>query len=172
MERISKSGLLGFLDVFDREAGMNMLLVAVGGTAMTLLGLKPSTKDIDFNIPSDRDLREFRRLRERMAPGVKIDVWGGNMIFTERMPDDYIKRSSEYSPGKFKKIRVMVLSPMDIVCSKISRLNDADIEDIKDCIKLKRITKRQLKARANQFSRAGNDQIFAENLEYILKEMF
>ena len=55
MVRVSKTELLGFLDLFDQELDKNIGLIAVGGTAMTLLGIKASTKDIDFNIPSKED---------------------------------------------------------------------------------------------------------------------
>lgn len=57
---LSKTGLVDFLDIVDREMKRKITLVAVGGIAMTLLDLKPSTIDIDFTAPSD-DLHDSRK---------------------------------------------------------------------------------------------------------------
>lgn len=171
MVEVSKKGLLDFLGLFDQELGRNIVLIAVGGTAMTLLGIKASTKDIDFNIPLDDDFKEFKRLNEKITPGVKIDSWPSNMIFSEILPDDYVKATTKYKTN-FKKINVRILSPIDIACSKISRFSPADMEDIQSCIKYARITKNCLAERASQYSRAGSDDVFEQNLKYIMKNMF
>jgi hypothetical protein len=55
-----KTALLEFLEVLNGDLTKKITLVAAGGTAMTLLDLKPSTIDIDFTIPSS-DLPEFER---------------------------------------------------------------------------------------------------------------
>jgi hypothetical protein len=49
-------------------------LVAAGGTAMTLLDLKPSTIDIDFTIPSS-DIIEFEQVLKNNPPGYRVDRW-------------------------------------------------------------------------------------------------
>ena len=74
--------------------------------------------------------------------------------------------------NNFNKIDLRVLAPIDIACSKISRLSDLDLEDIISCIKYGKITKSDLTDRANQYSRVGNDQIFEENLKYVIKTCF
>jgi hypothetical protein len=51
--------LLGFLEEVDKEVERKVTLIAVGGTALTLLGAKPSTRDVDFTLPSD-DYGAFR----------------------------------------------------------------------------------------------------------------
>ena len=169
--RVSKKQLLDVLELFDQELGRNIVLMAVGGTAMTLLGIKASTKDIDFNIPLDDDFKEFKRLNEKIKPGVKIDFWSSNTIFSGVLPSDYVKAATEYKT-RFKKIDVRVLSPIDIACSKISRFNVADMEDIQSCIKHAKITKNHLAKRASQYSRAGNDDVFKQNLKHIMENMF
>lgn len=171
MVRVSKKELLGFLDLFDQELDRDIVIIAVGGTAMTLLGLKASTKDIDFNIPSDGDFKEFDRVNDRIKPGVKIDSWSSNMIFSEILPEDYVNSAIEYKTS-FKRIKVMILNPIDIVCSKISRFSEADMEDIKDCIRYAHITKGRLAERASQYSSAGSDRTFEQNLAYIMENMF
>ena len=46
-----RSALFDFLGVLNEDLTRKIILVAVGGTTMTLLDLKPSTIDIDFTIP-------------------------------------------------------------------------------------------------------------------------
>ncbi len=171
MGRVAKNELLGFLEAFDGELDRDILLIAVGGTALTLLGIKASTKDVDFNIPSKEDYKEFVRVKDKIKPGVQIDCWSLNMVFTEILPEDYVKLASLYK-SDFDKISVKVLAPIDIACSKISRFDDADMEDIKDCIEHYKIKKRQFKKRAEQYLQVGNEKIFAQNLDYVLKNMF
>ena len=171
MVGVSKKELLDFLELFDQELDRHIVLIAVGGTAMALLGVKASTKDIDFNIPSDDDFKEFKHLNVKIKPGIKIDAWPSNMIFSEILPSDYVKAVTGYKTG-FKKIDVRILSPIDIACSKISRFSPADMEDIQSCIKYAGITKNHLAERASQYSRAGSDNLFKQNLKYIMENMF
>jgi hypothetical protein len=60
---LDRSGLLGLLEAVDDELTRKIKLVAAGGTAMTLLNLKPSTVDIDFAGP-DGDIAEFNRVQK------------------------------------------------------------------------------------------------------------
>jgi hypothetical protein len=50
--------LFGFLEEVSANLDRPVTLVAVGGTALTLLGVKESTLDIDFTAPKD-DLVAF-----------------------------------------------------------------------------------------------------------------
>ena len=49
---LDTTALLDFLAVVDAELERPIALVAVGGTALTLLGVKPSTRDVDFTAPA------------------------------------------------------------------------------------------------------------------------
>ncbi len=51
----NKSALFDFLNVLNEDLTKKITLVAAGGTAMTLIDLKPSTIDIDFTIPAATD---------------------------------------------------------------------------------------------------------------------
>ena len=168
---IDKNGLLDILHKIDLELKNKITIVAVGGTAMTLLGLKKITKDIDFNIPSDNDYNEFERVINEIGFNIKIDYYRKNTIFSETLPMDYLKIAIKYKYN-FDKIELYILNPIDIVCSKIARLSDRDIEDIKQCIKHYNIRKSQIKERAMQYEHAGSDEVFNQNLEYVLETLF
>ena len=57
--RIDKQGLLDRISAWDSFFKKKVHLIACGGTALTLLGLKASTKDIDLIVP---DLDEYEYL--------------------------------------------------------------------------------------------------------------
>jgi hypothetical protein len=69
-----KSTLFDFLSVLNEDLTKKITLVAAGGTAMTLLDLKPSTIDIDFTIPG-YDRLEFEQALKSNPPGYKVDRW-------------------------------------------------------------------------------------------------
>jgi len=48
---LDKTQLFDFLGLVEKELSRQITLVAVGGTAMALLDLKPSTIDIDLTGP-------------------------------------------------------------------------------------------------------------------------
>ena len=48
MYRLDKKLLLDILAEWNHFLRRKVHLIACGGTAMTLLGVKPSTKDVDF----------------------------------------------------------------------------------------------------------------------------
>ena len=89
---LDKSSLIDFLEILDKELTKRITLVAAGGTAMTLLDLKPSTIDIDFTIPSQY-LKEFKDVLKKVPHGFKIDYWTDGMVFTQILPDDYLEKS-------------------------------------------------------------------------------
>lgn len=49
--RLGKAQLMDVLGQWNRFLKRKVHLIACGGTAMTLAGVKPSTKDVDFLVP-------------------------------------------------------------------------------------------------------------------------
>ena len=116
----------------ERKLERNIQLVAVGGTAMTLLNLKPSTIDFDFTGPS-KDIEEFNKVQRSVDHGFRIDTWSDGDIFAIILPSDYISKSSLIS-SSLSRIRLYALDPVDIVVTKAARLNSRDWHDIQRCI--------------------------------------
>jgi hypothetical protein len=168
--RLDKSMLLKFLQVLDAEVSREITVVAVGGTAMTLLGLKPSTIDIDFTVP-DEDFEEFRKANTRLQHGFKIDLYRGGVVFTQILPEDYVEKSVKIG-NRLKHIRLKALHPVDIVVTKIGRLDERDLEDIRMCIRECGISKSQLEERARQVRYAGRDENYEINLQHVLRKFF
>ena len=61
--RLDKNELFDNLREWNRFLKRKVHLIACGGTAMTLLGVKASTKDVDFMIP---DIREYNYLTKQL----------------------------------------------------------------------------------------------------------
>ncbi|MDD4878387.1 MAG: DUF6036 family nucleotidyltransferase [Candidatus Nanoarchaeia archaeon] len=107
---IDKDMLLDLLSEVDKALGKEMSIVAVGGTAMTLLDLKQSTIDIDFNASKD-DVTELRRAFNSIPHGFRVDLFVEGMIFSQQLPDDYLKKCIPVKT-KFAHIHLFALHNM------------------------------------------------------------
>jgi hypothetical protein len=150
---LDRSGLLGLLEEVDRKLDRKITLVAAGGTAMTLLNLKPSTVDIDFTGPY-ADIIEFNKIQRSIPHGFRIDTWTDGMVFSQILPPDYLKKSVPIRT-RLKKIELTALHPLDLVVTKIGRLNDRDVQDIELCIKKFGLKKSQVASRAAKVEYVG-----------------
>jgi hypothetical protein len=162
---LDKSVLLNFLEALDDEISKKITLVAVGGTAMTLLDLKPSTVDIDFTIP-DNDKPVFDAALAKVPHGFRIDVWPDGLVFSQILPNDYLEKSIEIA--KFEHALLKALHPIDIIVTKIGRLDDRDVQDIEACIKGFNISKNQIEERAATVHYIGKEEIYRNNLRHVL----
>ena len=73
---------------------------------------------------------------------------------------------------KLGKIELRVLSPVDIVVTKLGRLDDRDLADIEECIKRFKLQRRAICQRAERVQYVGNDSIFQYNLKTVLDRFF
>lgn len=166
---LDKSRLLEFLEVLDNEMSRKITVVAVGGTAMTLLDLKPSTRDIDFTAP-EKDYDEFQRVLQNVPHGFEVHGWRDGTVFSHTLPDDYLEKSKPIA--NFKHIHLKALHPVDIVVTKIGRLNQRDLQDIKVCIEKSKLSKTQVEERANQVQYVGKEEDYRYHVQYVLEKFF
>src|SRR3990170_4707365 len=109
---LDKAQLLDFLRIVEKELSRKITLVAVGGTAMTLLDLKPSTIDIDFTGPHE-DIADFNTVQKSIPHGFEVQTWTNGMVFSQQLPDDYLKNGIPIKT-KLKKTDLRALHPVDI----------------------------------------------------------
>lgn len=166
---LDRSELIGFLEEVAGELSRIVTIVAVGGTALTLLGVKPSTRDVDFTIPGE-DYDEFQYALKNTPHGFEVDCWKDGSVFSQTLPDDYLRKSLDIR--KLKRIRLKALSPVDIVVTKIGRLDGRDKQDIEACIKRFRLRKDKISKRAKQVEYVGRDENYEINLKYVLRNYF
>ena len=98
--RLSANDLLDTLDNWNSLMNFRVSLIACGGTALTLLKIKDSTKDIDFTVPMQKEydrLMKFLRdlgyeekgsgLAHDDDPNFIYQFWYGNKVFTTDLLD-------------------------------------------------------------------------------------
>jgi hypothetical protein len=166
-----KTALLEFLEVINESLTKKITVVAAGGTAMTLLDLKPSTIDIDFTIPSS-DLPEFEQALKNNPTGYKVDRWADGYVFCQSLPDDYLNRSVKIK--EFSHISLRALHPVDIIVTKIGRLNQRDIQDIEKCIQEFKISEADIRSRAAQVSPTyvSKEEDYNYHLNWVIEKFF
>jgi hypothetical protein len=161
--------VVDFLREVDRELSHDIILVAAGGTALTLLYAKASTRDMDFTLPS-RYYEYFQEAIRDTPHGFKVDFWTDGTVFSQTLPDDYLKRSSKIT--KMNHIRLKAMHPVDIVVTKIGRLDKRDKQDIKACIRKFKLTKARVEKRAKTVDYVGRRENYEMNLRYVLRNFF
>ena len=166
-----KSRLFDFIEVLNEGLAKKITLVAAGGTGMTLLDLKESTIDIDFTIPSS-DIIEFEQVLKNNPPGYKVDRWTDGCVFCQTLPNDYLEKSIKIK--EFSHISLRALQPVDIIVTKIGRLNDRDIQDIESCIKKCNVSKAEIKERALLVltTFVGPEENYLYHLDLVIKRFF
>lgn len=168
---LSSRQLIDFLEEVDKQLERRITLVAAGGTAMTLYKLKPSTRDVDFTGPG-KDLELFEGVSDRLQSGFKVDTWPDGQVFSQFLPRNYLEKSERINTRRLKKIDLRALHPVDIVVTKIGRLDDRDFDDIRACVKDRKLTKEMIVDRAKRTHYAGNQDLYNHNLESVTKELF
>ncbi len=167
--QLGSIAVVKFLEEVDKSLNRKITLVAVGGTAMTLLRVKPSTVDVDFTLPGE-DYDEFQQALRNTPHGFTVDCWIDGTVFSQTLPNDYLTRSRDIR--KMKRIRLKALHPVDIVVTKIGRLDDRDKQDILACIKKFRLKKTQVAKRARQIDYVGREENYEINLKHVLGNFF
>ena len=129
-------------------------MYALGGTALTILGLKPSTLDIDINIHAEKQYKFLCKIFEQIGfkrtgsirwitqEGLAFDLfYGSNILGTELLPD--CLKIAKFVKS-FKNIELYTLSLYDIIISKLARGDERDFIDIKHILEKEKMNLRTL----------------------------
>jgi hypothetical protein len=146
--RLDKNQLLETLGEWNRFLKRKVHLIACGGTAMTLLGIKPSTKDVDFMTP---DVREYNYLTgqlqqlgyhqitgsgwRRKGEIFHFDLFAGNRIHTTELIESPLAAGRNTRMAEYSHLYIGILNDEDLICSKLMRGTRVDFDD---CLMLAR----------------------------------
>lgn len=155
---VGAQDLIEFLALIEEHLDHDITLVAAGGTALTLFEAKPSTLDIDFTGPAD-SLSAFHEAESQEAHGYDIDSWPDGTVFMVNLPDDYLERSRRIDVD-LKHVDLRALHPVDLIVTKIARLNQRDQDDIRTTRERFGITVEQVRRRAREITYVGSQEIF------------
>ena len=148
--RIDKQTLLDRLSAWDSFLKKKVHLIACGGTALTLLGIKSSTKDIDLIVPSiaeyDYLLGILKQLGYKPASGYGwergdgfiFDLFRGNSVHTTELLQSPIEQGKHIPVKEYDKIYLGILNYYDIIISKLFRAASVDIDDCLLLVKYKK----------------------------------
>jgi hypothetical protein len=170
--RINKQELLERLSIWDGFLKIKINLIACGGTAMTLLGIKDSTKDIDLLVPEPKQYEYLINILEQL--GYKpvtgngwaresdfiFDLFKGKSVHTTELLESPLKKDKHVFIAEFNHIYLGALNYYDLIISKIFRSSGVDTED---CITL-------LKAKKSEIDFKKLKQLYNETASYDVSE--
>jgi hypothetical protein len=187
--QIDKTTLLNTLSLWNKYLKRKVRIIACGGTALTLLNLKDSTKDVDFLIPEQGEYRYL--IKNMMDLGYKqttgtgwqknqgfiFDLFVGKTIFTTELLESPLELGNHFPYKEFSSIYLGILNYYDLIISKLFRFTPVDTDD---CVTLfkeknKEINLDKLKSRfyetsAYDISDEKNRNNFKHFLELLKKE--
>ncbi len=148
--RLRKLDLTNTLIGWSRFIKRKVHLIACGGTAMTLLDVKASTKDIDFMVP---DKREYAYLTKILTDiGYKsvhptrwkkdneffeIDLYVGKRIHTTELLESPLEKGNHIPLENIGRLHIGVLNFYDLISSKLFRGTSVDYEDCLTLVRAK-----------------------------------
>ena len=189
--RIDKTTLLNTLSLWNRYLKRKVRIIACGGTALTLLNLKESTKDVDYLIPEQSEYRYL--IKNMMDLGYKqttgtgwqknkgfiFDLFVGKTIFTTELLESPLEPGKHIPYKEFSSVYLGILNYYDLIISKLFRFTPVDTDD---CVTLfkeknKEINLDKLKSRFHEtsvydISDEKNRNNFKYFLELLKKEKF
>lgn len=140
--RLDTNLLLGYLTRWDTFLKRKVHCIACGGTAMTLLGIKASTKDVDFMVPEKKEydylIRTIRRLGyknvrgwgwARLGEPFIFDLFPGNRIHTTELLNSPLEEGRHTLVKELAHVYLGVLNDYDLIVSKLFRGETVDFED-------------------------------------------
>src|SRR3989344_1092157 len=140
-KEINANELYELLESISEYIEIEVQMYALGGTALTILGVKQSTRDIDININSSKQYNYIREIFEKIGfknnrslrwftqEGLAFDLFHGSNILGTQLMDDCLKLSKFIR--KIGNIELYTLSLYDIIISKLARGDERDFIDIK-----------------------------------------
>jgi hypothetical protein len=146
-DRANKDLLLARLADWDSFLRRRVRLIACGGTALTLLNIKPSTKDIDLIVPEIGEYEYLVRTLDQLGyksvsgSGLRrgddfvFDLFRGPRIHTTDLLESPLEPANHLLIKEFTYIYLGALNFYDLLISKLFRGTSADIED---CLALMR----------------------------------
>ena len=140
--RLSANNLLDTLDNWNSLMHFRVHLIACGGTALTLLKIKESTKDIDFTVPMQKEcdrLMKFLRdlgyeekgsgLAHDDDPNFIFQFWCGNKVFTTDLLDSPLEPGNHIPIKRWSHIYLGALNLKDLIITKMFRGTSVDRDD-------------------------------------------
>lgn len=151
--RIDKQGLLDALGAWNGFLKRKVRFVACGGTALTLLDIKASTKDIDLIVPEAGEYNYLLKILKDLGyrstsgsgwardNGFTFDLFRGKSVHTTELLESPMNKGNNISVKEFSYLYLGVLNYYDLLICKIFRGTSVDMDD---CIMLMKAKRREI----------------------------
>ena len=149
--RLDKQRLLDILEQWNRFLKRKVHLIACGGTAMTLLDVKASTKDVDFIVPNVAEhaylIKTLKSLDYepvtswgwlRKGDVFRFDLFPGKKIHTTELLDSPLTPGNHSVLKEYSRLYIGILNNYDLIASKLMRGTGVDFEDCLMLVKARR----------------------------------
>mgnify|MGYP003394644142 CR=1 FL=1 len=149
--RLTKQHLLDTIALWNRFLKRKVHLIACGGTALTLLDIKSSTKDVDFMVPDEKEYRYLINMLKDLGyqpvsgnGWVKegelyiFDLYPGKRVHTTELLDSPLAKGMHSTFKKYQYVFIGVLNFYDLIISKLFRGDRVDFEDCLALVKARR----------------------------------
>jgi len=159
--RLNNQTLLAELGQWNNFLKRKVHLIACGGTALTLLGVKDSTKDVDFMVPNEKEhtylINVLKDLGYQQTTGSGwakkgdiyiFDLFQGNRIHTTQLLESPLKEGNHKLLKEFSHLYIGILNEYDLIVSKLFRGTNVDFED---CLMLIKARKDEIDIRHVEF---------------------
>ncbi len=184
--RLNTKDLLETIGAWNGFLRRKIHLIACGGTALTLLGVKDSTKDVDFIVPADSEYKYLiRTLKDLGYKQVTeagwsrgdwyiIDLFRGKTIHTTELLESSLKEDNHIFLKEYSRIYIGILNFYDLIISKLMRGTTVDFQD---CFALVKARKEEIDPNvlSERFLKTSKYDVSEErvnkNLEYFFKTL-
>ena len=152
--RLDKNRLLDILGGWNRFLKRKVHQIACGGTAMTLIGVKFSTKDVDFMTPRVSEhvylIKQLKALGYKQVTGsgwkrngeeFQFDIFRGNSIHTTELLASPLEEGKHSILKEFSHLYIGILNDYDLISSKLMRGTRVDFED---CLGLAEVRREEI----------------------------
>ena len=152
--RLTKLNLLNTLRGWSKFSKRKVRLIACGGTALTLLDIKASTKDIDFMVPDPKEdnyltkvlrdigYKQFNPARWKKENELfEADLYSGKKIHTTELLESPLEEGNHIFLQNIGQFYIGVLNLYDLISSKLFRGTSVDFED---CLMLVRVKGKEI----------------------------
>lgn len=140
--RLTRTELLETLENWDSLMNFRVRLIACGGTALTLLNIKESTKDVDFLVPNVREHQRLMRFLKDIGyeekggglghsddPYFLYQFWSGNRVFMTELEESPLLEGNHIFIHQWSHIYLGALNLIDLIITKIFRATSVDMDD-------------------------------------------
>ena len=164
--RITSDRLLDTLDNWDRLMNFGVQLIACGGTALTLLDLKESTKDIDLVVPVVTEYEKLIKFLSTIGYSEKgggwahpddplflYQFWCGKRVFTTELLDSPLDAGKHIVIKEWPHIYLGALNLIDLIITKMFRGTGLDVDDCITVFETEQVNAEELFERYSEAAR-------------------